>query len=167
MPTEQLFTATIPAIASFQVSSSQKAREFISDVFYEIEKEAIQGKSDAANEAIAASLDSTYNNSVIAGQKINSRNLPKPHDPFYPAMFSQLKRLAESMGAPSTAKSIVSAAKWYWDNIEKPATNTSVSIFSPPKSSNPAAGKEWKQWALISGLGLTGLVLIYMGLKNK
>ena len=55
-------------------------------------------------------------------------------------MFSQLKRLAESMGAPSTAKSIVSAAKWYWDNIEKPATNTSVSIFSPPKSSNPAAG---------------------------
>ena len=59
-------------------------------------------------------------------------------------MFGSLKSVATSNGATQIAKAITTAAAWYWNNIEKPATSGSESAapakapFSPPPAASVA-----------------------------
>lgn len=101
-------------------------------------------------------------------------NLPEPHNALYPQIFKVMRQQAQQANAPQTDAAILSAASWYYYNIEKPKTSSASPASygvkeSETQSSQFKSGQKrrWMTFGLLGASGLLGLTLLYFAFKPK
>ena len=101
-------------------------------------------------------------------------NLPEPHNALYPQIFKVMRQQAQQANAPQTDAAILSAASWYYYNIEKPKTGSASPASygvkqSETQSSEFKSGQKrrWMTFGLLGASGLFGVAMLYFAFRPK
>ena len=153
--------SNLSVIQNYQVRTGAEMKSFISAVKSAIEQE----RGGALDNASALEL-SRMGELVTMGRGAGTPEQIAP-------LFGQLRDFASGKGAPQTSAAVVSAAKWFWCNVEDPAAcqaaSSSTSVVSvaastPSYARQTMLTQKQKQMLLYVGVPvlLTGIGLYFI-----